>query len=80
MLRPMTETRNFVPPEIWMLHLFSSKAAREGGIVRRKVRDVERTVGRDMFLSEIRRRGYRAVENGGQIIVFCNNDQIKRLV
>jgi len=59
-------------PEAWITHIFSSKAAREGTVIRRKLRDIERYAGRERFLSELERRGYRAVENAGQIVVFCN--------
>ena len=53
--------------------MFSARAAREGGIVRRSVRDVERIVGRHRFEQELARRGFHAVENSGQYVVFCNN-------
>ncbi|WP_353647093.1 hypothetical protein [Loktanella sp. 5RATIMAR09] len=36
-------------PEAWFRHLFSAQSARDGGVVRRKVRDMERMVGRDVF-------------------------------
>ena len=63
-------------PEQWMTHLFSAKAAREGGVVRRKIRDVERYVGMANFVDELDRRGYQAVENAGQIVIFCNRDPV----
>lgn len=50
-------------PDAWVTHLFSAKAAREGSVVRRKIRDIERYVGREAFEDELRRRGYHAVEN-----------------
>jgi hypothetical protein len=56
--------------------MFSAKSVAEGGTVRRKVSDVERLVGRDRFLHEVRRRGFRAVENAGQFIVFCNREPV----
>jgi len=46
-------------------------------VVRRKVRDMERMVGREAFLAEIRRRGFTAVENAGQVIVFCNAEPVR---
>lgn len=67
-------------PKAWFRHLFSAQSARDGGVVRRKVRDMERMVGRDVFTAEIRRRGYFAVENAGQIIVFCNAEPVKVVV
>ena len=69
----MSELRVLVPADIWLLQLFTAKTARQGGIVRRSVRDVERIVGRDIFQAELMRRGFHAVENSGQYVIFCNN-------
>ncbi|MGM9401854.1 hypothetical protein [Aliiroseovarius sp. S1123] len=63
-----------------MIDLFSSKAARQGAVIRRKLRDIERYVGRDRFEDELRRRGYHAVENAGQLVIFCNQEPIRRVV
>lgn len=60
--------------------LFASKAAREGAVIRRQVRDVERYVGRAAFLTEIRRRGFAVVENAGQFVIFCNREPLRRLL
>jgi len=72
----------FIPmsPEYWLRQLFSSRAARDGGIVRRKVRDVERILGRDAFMREMQRRGFSVVENGGQFVIFCNRDDLRIVV
>jgi len=43
----------YLKPETWIAHLFSSRAAREGGIIRRKLRDIDRFVGREAFLREM---------------------------
>ena len=67
-------------PDAYLLHLFSSHSAREGGVVRRKVRDVDRYLGRDAFFAEMRRRGYPVVENAGQFVIFCNTEPIRRVV
>lgn len=64
-------------PEHWITHVFSSKAAREGGVVRRKIRDIERYVGLEIFLGELERRGYKAVENAGQLVIFCNQEPVR---
>lgn len=68
-----------ITPDRWIVQIFSARAAAEGGIVRRRVRDVERLVGRDRFLREVRRRGFRAVENGDQFVIFCNRDPVRLL-
>ena len=63
-----------------MQHLFASQAARDGAVIRRKIRDIERFAGRELFEAELRRRGFRAVENAGQIVVFCNREPVRRVV
>lgn len=64
----------------WFRHLFRAKAALDGGVVRRKVRDMERIVGREAFEAELARRGFSAVENAGQVVVFCNREPIRLTV
>jgi hypothetical protein len=66
-----------ITPDRWVTHLFSARSAAEGGIVRRKVQDVDRILGRDRFLFEVRRRGFRMVENAGQFIIFCNREPVR---
>ena len=68
---------DYISADEWLRQLFSSKAARDGGVVRRKVSDVERIVGCLRFEHEIRRRGFRAVQNGQQYVVFCNRESIR---
>jgi hypothetical protein len=59
--------------------LFGSQAAISGAIIWRKVRDVERYIGREAFFAETKRRGFPVVENAGQFVIFCNNKPIRRL-
>jgi hypothetical protein len=66
-----------ISPDLWLRQLFGAQAVRDGGVVRRKLRDVERIVGRDAFEGELRRRGFRAVENSGQIVIFCNRAPVR---
>ena len=66
----MNTRPDLLSPDAWLLHLFQSQAACEGNVIRRKVRDVERYVGRDAFLAEMKRRGYPVVENAGQFVIF----------
>ncbi|KIT15937.1 hypothetical protein [Jannaschia aquimarina] len=65
--------------EQWLTQILSSKAARQGAVIRRKARDVERMVGREAFLAEMRRRGFATVENAGQFVILCNREPIRRL-
>jgi hypothetical protein len=66
--------------ERWMQHLFGSRAVRDGAIIRRKLRDIDRYVGRGRFEDELRRRGYHAVENAGQLVIFCNQEPIRQIL
>ncbi|MEQ8897931.1 MAG: aspartate aminotransferase [Roseovarius sp.] len=67
-------------PELWLKDLFACKAVQQGGVIRRKARDVERFAGMEPFLQEVRRRGFRVAENGGQVVIFCNREPVKWLV
>jgi len=69
-----------VSSELFMADLFGSKAAREGRVIRRSLRDIERYVGRHRFFNELDRRGFRAIENAGQVVIFCNREPIRRVV
>lgn len=73
----MTALPAFLSPDLWLRQIFTARAAAEGGIVRRGGRDVERIVGRARFEAELRRRGFRAVENAGQYVIFCNRGPIR---
>ena len=66
-----------ITPEEWVTQVFSARAAAEGGVVRRRLNDIDSICGRDMFLSEVRRRGYKAVINGGQMVIFCNAENLQ---
>ena len=68
-----------ITPHQFFSELFGTRVTRNGEVIRRKIRDVERYIGRDAFLAETRRRGYPVVENAGQFVVFCNNETIRRL-
>ncbi|MHA7874400.1 N-(5'-phosphoribosyl)anthranilate isomerase [Roseivivax sp.] len=61
----------------WLAQLFGAKAVAKGGVVRRSVRDVQRMIGREAFLREVRMRGFHLVECGGQFIVICNSGKVK---
>ncbi|MFW8636568.1 N-(5'-phosphoribosyl)anthranilate isomerase [Cribrihabitans pelagius] len=75
----MAHVARTVSPKFWMQQIFDVKAARQGGVVRRKLRDVERNVGLARLQQELQRRGYHAVINGDQVVIFCNNEPIRPL-
>ncbi|WP_281843742.1 hypothetical protein [Sinisalibacter aestuarii] len=66
-------------PQGWLDALFASKAAQRGEVIQRKARDIERYAGWALFRAEIERRGYRAVENSGQVVIFCKRAAVRPL-
>ena len=67
-------------PERWIAQIFSAKAVGQGGIIRRKSCDIDRLIGRERFLDEVALRGFRAIENNGQIVIFCNRAAVRVLL
>jgi hypothetical protein len=67
-------------PEAFLADVFGSKLVLNGQVVRRSLRDVDRYFGRDAFIEEIYRRGFRAIENAGQIVIFCNAEPVRILL
>ncbi|MCA0872155.1 N-(5'-phosphoribosyl)anthranilate isomerase [Seohaeicola saemankumensis] len=67
-------------PDAWMADLFRSKAVMDGAVIRRKIRDIERYAGMQRFEKELRRRGFQAFANGGQLIIVCNQDPVRRVL
>ncbi|MEL6563685.1 MAG: N-(5'-phosphoribosyl)anthranilate isomerase [Pseudomonadota bacterium] len=70
---------DYLTPEQWLDKIFSAKSALQGGVVRRKVRDIDRLVGRPLFREELRKLGYRAIENNGNFVIFCNRAPLRIL-
>lgn len=76
--RPVpTYQRPVTRADAWLQTLFEAKAAREGRIIRRSIEDVERLVGWHRFHAELTRRGFHAVENAGQVVIFCNAEPVR---
>ncbi|MEO1454371.1 MAG: N-(5'-phosphoribosyl)anthranilate isomerase [Pseudomonadota bacterium] len=74
----MTRLPATIHPDIWMDHIFAARAAVAGG-AGRKSADIDRIIGRDRFIAELNRRGFRAVENAGQTVIFCNREPVLML-
>lgn len=76
----METQRAILFPDLWLDDLLSSKSARSGGVVRRKVRDVERIMGMPRFLCHLQQRGFQVVRNGDHLVIFCNQLPIRRVL
>ncbi|WP_235602295.1 hypothetical protein [Sulfitobacter geojensis] len=59
---------------------FSARAAANGGVVRRKKRDIERYIGMKEFKGALRRRGFHTIKNAGQIVIFCNQEPVRAIL
>jgi len=75
----MAQLPQYLAAELWLDQIFSAQEARKGGVVKRRIRDVERLVGRETFLREVERRGFQAVQNDRHFVVFCNDLPIRRI-
>lgn len=78
-LRPHDTPRLPTRDEQWFQQIFSAKAVQTGGVVRRKICDVERKVGRRALELEVRRRGFHLVEAGTQFIIIFSRGEIRVL-
>lgn len=65
-------------PDGWIAQIFSARAA-QGGVVRRSIAWVDHEVGRDLFIAEVRRRGFHLLMTRNQFIVVCNRDPVSLL-
>jgi Trk K+ transport system NAD-binding subunit len=61
----------------WLDQIFRAKAAREGGVVRRKLADIDREIGRAALELEVRRRGFHMIECGDHAVVICSKEPIR---
>ncbi len=64
--------------ETWLRQIFSAHAA-QGGVVRRSVAWVDREVGRERFIAEVRRSGFHLITSGNQVIVVCHSGPVQIL-
>jgi hypothetical protein len=61
----------------WGRRIFGAKTVQRGGVLRRSVRNVEREIGREALVAEVRARGFHLIECGGQFIIICNPGHIR---
>lgn len=66
-------------PEAWIEQAFDNPGVRNRSVFRTSVKAVNTGAGMEMFIREVTERGYRALENAGVIIVFCNRDPVEIL-
>jgi hypothetical protein len=77
----MQHARSFAMPptaDQWIAMIFAAKAA-QGGVVRRSIAWVDREVGRDRFIAEVRTRGFHLLASRNQFIVICHPEPVRIL-
>lgn len=67
-------------PEAWIEQTFDCPGVRNGGVFRTTRRAVDAGAGMARFTQELRRRNFRALENKGHIVVFCNAKPVEIIV
>jgi hypothetical protein len=56
----------------WIDQIFNAQAAKNGGVVRRKISNVNRFASEKMLTAEVQRRGFHMVVSGDQFVILCN--------
>ena len=64
--------------DAWLNRLFAAKAA-EGQVIRRNIDWVDRAVGRDRFIAELRARRFHLLQTADQFVVVCHPGAIHLL-
>ena len=66
-------------PQAIVADVFGTKLVRDGKVLRRSLRDIERYFGRDAFIEDVYRRGFRAIKTAGHVIIYCNLEPVRIL-
>ncbi len=64
-------------PYSYIRNIFSANAAKNGGVVRRRVDDVKRFASFQALADEVKRRGFHLLEAGDQYLIVCNSASCK---
>ena len=64
-------------PYAYINRIFRADAVRQGGIVRRKMADVQRLATFKELKAEVERRGFHLLETGDQYVIVCNAGNFK---
>ncbi len=63
--------------QAWVRQIFNAQAARNGGVVRRKISSVRRFASDAELENEVKIRGFHMVVSGDQYVILCNTGQFK---
>jgi hypothetical protein len=57
--------------------IFRAKAAKSGGIVRRRIANVRKYASFDYLQKEVKARGFHLIETGDQYVVICSAGHVR---
>jgi hypothetical protein len=75
-MRVMSRTSPLVGQD-WLDQIFRSKAAVTGSVVRRKISDVDREVGREALELTVRQRGFHLIECDQDFVIICSSSPLR---
>ena len=61
----------------WLAQLFNAKKVKKGNIVRRSIKSVDKMVGKEELIVEVKRRGFHLLTVGDQYVLVCNPGNVK---
>ncbi|QPH54894.1 N-(5'-phosphoribosyl)anthranilate isomerase [Pontivivens ytuae] len=73
----MRRERVIPGPDVWLAQIFEARAVARGGVVRRQRRDIERHVGWERLVAEVKRRGFHLVKTGDQVLILCHSGHFR---
>ncbi len=76
----MSFERQICDNELWLAQIFAAESASHGGLVRRRIADVERKIGRRRLELEVRRRGVHMIECAGQFVIICAPGELRVII
>lgn len=57
--------------------IFASDSAKNGGVIRRSVKNLVRIATREQIVEAVRTRRFHMVETGGQFVIFCHDEPLR---
>jgi len=64
-------------PYEFINRLFEANAVKNGGIVRRKIENVEKYASFKYLIKEVEARGFHLIQTGDQYVIICNAGNFK---
>lgn len=57
--------------------MFESQLARRGGVIRRKIANIEKYASIRLLIDEVKRRGFHIIVVGDDLLIICNSGNCK---